>query len=65
MDGIAAAKHIRKMDCEACRSIPIIAMTANAMSGDREKVLAAGMDDYIAKPLEVEALRACIDRVMS
>jgi signal transduction histidine kinase/CheY-like chemotaxis protein len=64
MDGITAAKHIRKMDCEACRNIPIIAMTANAMSGDREKVLAAGMDDYIAKPLEVDALRAIIDRII-
>lgn len=64
MDGIAAAKHIRKMDCEACRNIPIIAMTANAMSGDREKVLAAGMNDYIAKPFEVDALRAIIDRII-
>jgi len=39
-------------------------MTANAMSGDREEVLAAGIDDYIAKPLEVDALRNCIDRIM-
>lgn len=64
MDGITAAKHIRKMECEACRTIPIVAMTANAMSGDREKALAAGMDDYIAKPLEIDALRGCIDRIM-
>ena len=63
MDGITATKHIRRMDCVEHRNVPIIAMTANAMSGDRENILAAGMDDYIAKPVEVGALRACIDRV--
>ena len=64
MDGITATKHIRKMECEDLRNIPIIAVTANAMIGDREKILAAGIDGYIAKPLEVDALRDCIDRIM-
>ena len=48
MDGIAATKEIRKMGLD----VPIIAMTANALKGDEEEYLAAGMNDYIAKPVE-------------
>lgn len=57
MDGYQAAQAIRAGDAgEIVRSIPIIAVTANAMKGDKEKCLAAGMSDYIAKPVEPEAL---------
>ncbi|MBF0562878.1 MAG: response regulator, partial [Alphaproteobacteria bacterium] len=51
MDGYAATREIRKNPAFA--QIPIIAMTANAMAGDREKVMEAGMNDHIAKPLNV------------
>ena len=40
----------------------MIAMTGNAMQGDREKCLAAGMDDYIAKPVRIEELRAALEK---
>lgn len=54
MDGIEATRHIReKFTLEA---LPIIAMTANAMQGDRERYIAAGMNDYIAKPISYEVL---------
>ncbi len=53
MDGLEATRKIRLMDC----SQPvIIAMTANAMQGDREECLQAGMDDYISKPVKLEML---------
>ena len=45
-------------------NISIIAMTAYAMTGDKEKFLAAGMNDYIAKPVKMEALREVIERMM-
>ena len=60
MDGYTAAKQIRLNPAWA--GLPIIAMTANAMVDEREKVLALGMNDYIAKPLNVEAMFATIAR---
>ena len=60
MDGVAATARIRDMDGEKGR-IPIIALTANAMKGDREKFLAAGMNDYISKPLDRKLLIAAVN----
>ncbi len=60
MDGYEATREIRLHD--RWRSVPIIAMTANAMSGDREKALAAGMDDHIAKPIVMSQMFETIGR---
>ena len=54
MDGYTATREIRKNP--AFKGLPIIAMTANAMAGDKEKVMQAGMNDHIAKPLNVAAM---------
>jgi two-component system, sensor histidine kinase and response regulator len=60
MDGITATRKIREL--ETLRQIPIIALTANAMTGDRERCEAAGMDDYLTKPIEVERLRTTLTK---
>jgi two-component system sensor histidine kinase/response regulator len=63
MDGYAAAQKIREYEREKqLPHIPIIAMTANAMQGDRELCLAAGMDDYLSKPVNERDLKAVIER---
>jgi two-component system sensor histidine kinase/response regulator len=61
MDGYEATKLIRKQH----HKIPIIAMTANAMTGDREKCLAAGMDDYISKPIDDNLLFSVLEKWMA
>ena len=51
LDGFEATRQIRKRELSRSGHIPIIAMTANAMESDRELCLAAGMDDYVSKPI--------------
>jgi two-component system sensor histidine kinase/response regulator len=63
MDGFAATRAIRASKAKATQPpIPIIALTANAMQGDREQCLAAGMDDYLSKPFTLEQLYAVLAR---
>jgi len=65
MDGLKAARAIREGKAGQDKAgTPIIAMTAYAMTGDKEKFLEAGMNDYIAKPVDMTPLRDVIDRVM-
>jgi CheY-like chemotaxis protein/signal transduction histidine kinase len=56
INGIAATKKIRELESTSNTQTPIIAITANALSGDKEACLAAGMNDYISKPFQVEVL---------
>jgi CheY-like chemotaxis protein/HPt (histidine-containing phosphotransfer) domain-containing protein len=69
MDGMEATRRIRQRQEDPSappsfqRPIMIIAMTANAMHGDRDKCIAAGMNDYVPKPIRPEALQAAIERI--
>jgi polar amino acid transport system substrate-binding protein len=62
MDGFEATAAIRRAERNSGRHVPIIAMTANAMEGDRDKCLAAGMDDYLSKPIDPEQLGMALSR---
>jgi two-component system sensor histidine kinase/response regulator len=65
MDGVEATMAIRKRERTSGAHIPIIAMTANAMVGDKENCLQAGMDDYLSKPLSSKELFAMIESIMA
>jgi PAS domain S-box-containing protein len=63
MDGLEATRHIRTAkECKLNKNVPIIAMTANALAGDMERCLEAGMTDYISKPIEADDLYALIEK---
>jgi CheY-like chemotaxis protein len=61
LDGLEATRRIRTL--AAPRRPFIVAMTADAMPGDRERCMAAGMDDYVSKPVRMEALQAVLGKV--
>jgi signal transduction histidine kinase/ActR/RegA family two-component response regulator len=66
MDGYQATAEIRRLNKEgALRRIPVIALTANALPEDRERCLAAGMDDYLSKPIARDDLRAMLEKYLS
>jgi signal transduction histidine kinase/DNA-binding response OmpR family regulator len=62
MDGYEAAAEIRRHEIRTRRHVPIVAMTANALNEDRDACLAAGMDDYVSKPVSLANLRVVIER---
>lgn len=66
MDGYSAAEAIRRIECEIGdgRRVPIVALTAGIMNEERERCLVAGMDDFLAKPLAPDALRAALSRYL-
>jgi CheY-like chemotaxis protein len=64
LDGLAATRLIREREKVSGKSVPIIALTANAMQGDREKCLASGMNAYLAKPFDPEELNEVLRQVM-
>jgi len=63
VNGLEATQAIRKAETTTGRHVPIVAMTAHAMAGDRERCLEAGMDGYIAKPIDPAALRDVLDSI--
>jgi CheY-like chemotaxis protein len=67
MDGFSATKEIRKWETAQSykKRIPIVALTANALTGDREACLDAGMDDYVTKPIDPESLQVVLAKYLS
>jgi signal transduction histidine kinase/CheY-like chemotaxis protein len=63
MDGLEATRRIRLGERATTTHLPIVAMTAHAMAGDRERCIAAGMDDYMSKPLSAQLLYEVVERV--
>jgi signal transduction histidine kinase/DNA-binding response OmpR family regulator len=65
MDGLEATAAIRRLEQETHTHVPIIAMTAHAMKGDRERCIASGMDGYVSKPISLAALMVEINRLVN
>ena len=63
MDGLEATTAIRTAEATTGKHVPILAMTAHAMKGDRERCLSAGMDGYLSKPIQIEELQEAITHI--
>src|SRR5262249_45987970 len=63
LDGFRVIETLRRNERDTNRHLPVVALTARSMKGDRERCLAAGMDDYLAKPIRGKELFAAIERV--
>jgi CheY-like chemotaxis protein len=64
MDGYEATREIRRLERGSGR-VPIVALTANAMKGDEERCIDAGMDDFVSKPIDLQKLAACLSRFLA
>ncbi|HZL72362.1 MAG TPA: response regulator [Planctomycetota bacterium] len=64
MDGLEVVRAIRDRENKGARRTPVVAMTAHAMKGDRERFIQAGMDEYVSKPIRVEELFEAVERVL-
>jgi CheY-like chemotaxis protein len=62
MNGLEASREIRALESGSGHRVPIVAVTAHVLDGDREQCFAAGMDDYLAKPISIEKLEEKLDR---
>jgi CheY-like chemotaxis protein/HPt (histidine-containing phosphotransfer) domain-containing protein len=62
LDGLSATRRIRQAEATSNQHVPIVAMTAHAMAGDRDRCIAAGMDDYVMKPIHPHELVAAVER---
>lgn len=65
MDGMEATRHIRNGETMAAKDIPIVALTAHALAGDRKKYLRSGLDGYVSKPINPDALKAELERFLA
>ena len=65
MNGIETTAEIRRLEADSKQHIPIVAMTARAMVGDRERCLEAGMDDYLSKPVRINEIKAMLIRILA
>ncbi len=63
LDGLEATRELRRREKDGRRRTPVVAMTAHAMAGDRERCLRAGMDDFLTKPIELEKLLTVLARI--
>ena len=63
LDGLTTTMQIREREKPTGKHIPIIAMTANAMTGDKERCLEAGMDDYLPKPIDIGKLTEVLNKI--
>ena len=65
MDGLEAVRRIRKAEEVSGGHLPVVALTARVMTGDRDVILASGMDEHLEKPIQMEKLTSVLDRIPS